>query len=287
MNSNKEGLNVSGNMVKNSDANPFEPNACVLCNMERPLTAEHIFADWIGRTTGYTSKKSIQTLLTAGVFKHSTIPGNHAERKLKVLCNQCNNEWGSRLQNKTSPILKQLILGHRYDLSIREQEQIARWLTCFVMVREFVHPEVKTISQETRSKFRKSSSIPRGMAIWMAPFSGTRSNLATWHRVFKTSRFDLQKPSPDTYFTLLVISRVLFFVFGSSNKSFADLDKPEISALSSCLGEIGLRQIWPTQRTRNSHSILDDSHFENIISAATDAISNRHLCLALSSWNGA
>lgn len=278
---------MSSNPATFPSEDSHEVKKCILCNMDRQLTAEHIFADWIGRATGYTSKYSIATLQTAKTIKQSTTPGNHAERTLKILCNECNNEWGSRLQNKTSPILKPLILGQRYNLSKHEQEQIARWLTCFVMIREFVHPELKTISQETRSKFRKSSIIPRGMAMWMAPFSGTKSNLSTWHRAFITSTPKTQEASPDTHFTILVISNVLFFVFGSSNKAFANPGQLEMHALSAYLNEAGLMQIWPTRKNKDAQHILNDTHFEHIIRAATSAVNNplSYFLDARSSWN--
>jgi hypothetical protein len=158
---------------------------CIFCNqLHEELTSEHVFADWIGRCIGYTSKYSAAELITPNKHQRTLTPGNHAEQTLKILCAKCNNQWGGNLQSKTAAILKPFIMRPESwrRLSQKERTQVTRWLISFIMVRQFVHPELVTFTIDDRLHFRKTSTIPAGTHAWLGRFGGTRNNLSTWHR---------------------------------------------------------------------------------------------------------
>lgn len=261
---------LRGHMVKTS----ISVGNCILCGTQGELTEEHIFADWISKVAPSKFPGTRVQLITAADHRTSLIRGPHHDLRIKVLCSRCNNDWGSRLQSKTARVLKPLIRGRWVGLTSSERSQLARWLSCFVIVREFMHPELVTIAAEERLRFRKTSIPCKGTCMWITPFEGSANHLAAWHRALIGMTGGSASKRPDTHFTVLAIGRAVFFVFGSSHEELARDNSDFRSTMSTYLNSIGMSQIWPlgTAFPEEKPNGLNDANFDELIPGASEAI---------------
>jgi len=110
------------------------PGKCIFCDRTGSLSKEHIWAEWLEQIVPQTADSHrIQSYKVrfadsedTGVT-HRQGPLHH--RKIRNVCETCNNGWMSRLEEKdAAPILTPMILGQ--DVLLREQELkiLVRWL---------------------------------------------------------------------------------------------------------------------------------------------------------------
>ena len=249
-----------------------------MCGLVKPLTGEHVFAAWISKLTGYTTSRSSKTLKVGDDFMHSIVEEDHAQIKLPVLCADCNNHWGSDLQNATSKILKPFIVGNWTGLNNEQRQQLARWATCFVMVREFSHPVLVSIDDKARKDFRDSFKIPEGTRIWIAPFEGTERNFTSWHRSFAWNLTAVPPEHRDTYLMVFAISKIIILVFGSSSEQLKYSDDLNIFEMDQYVESIGMSQVWPIENEFSAPALgsLSDDSFDWIIPDIGEVLSNAY-----------
>ncbi len=247
---------------------------CVLCGFFGKLTEEHVFAQWLGRRSPSLHRQSASQLEILGKETEVLHDFPPNEQAVAVLCSKCNNEWGSRLQNKTTPILSRLIAGNWWQMSPAERSQLARWLTCFVMIREFVHSELVSIHQDERERFRKTSIPTSGTEMWMAPFKARANHYRSWHSAFRVMREGGSKPERcNAHFTMLAVSQVLFFVFGTSHAESLTPDSAWRGEVRKCMMNAGLIQLFPVVREIISlPRVLADEEFEQLKLSALQSI---------------
>jgi hypothetical protein len=122
--------------------NRRSPRFCIFCG--RPgnprLSREHVWPDWLKDyipkiMTGYTS-------LSATIHERYSEPrrekgsGDLRSRRLRVVCEDCNTGWMSRLQENTKPHLLPLIHGQSASLTADVQTLVAAWIGMFTIVAE-------------------------------------------------------------------------------------------------------------------------------------------------------
>lgn len=245
----------------------FNPQHCIFCGENKPLTGEHIFAAWIARAINYSSKQTSWSLRLGDDYQSTLLDCDHAQSTLQILCNVCNNEWGSDIQDSSSKILKTLIAGNWKILTDSQRKQMAKWVTSFVMVREFVHPELLTMDVNTRKKFRDDYTIPEGTRIWISPFEGKNRNLTSWQRAFAWNLVAVPPKNRDTYFMLFSISKILVLVFGSSSPELKHWDDIHIWTMNKFIKSIGMVNVWPIESAfeKTKPPSLSDADFDKII----------------------
>jgi hypothetical protein len=89
------------------------PSFCIFCG-GRPLTREHIWPDWfrahLPRTLPfYHSGRIVLNEDNTKTHSSKKTSGDPKSRKLRIVCNKCNNEWMSGVQNAAKPILIPLL----------------------------------------------------------------------------------------------------------------------------------------------------------------------------------
>lgn len=267
---------------------------CIFCGTVEMMTGEHIFANWTSKAVRpdnhthaaltYRYKGEIRKeTIDLTKFKGDRNIG-HANMRLYVLCEECNSGWGSSLQEETSKVLKPVLDGSTWHLSNRERETVAKWLTSLIMVRQYLHPELKAIGEEVCREFFRARVPMTGLSVWVARYGGSNSHECRYRGHVMTTSSSPNPVSPNTCSLACVIGNLIFFVFWSSDADIirhfstddpgplgilnsiakqdgrrewianpenirdmpAEYEGPANYPLHDMLAELGMTQVWPT-----------------------------------------
>src|SRR5258706_8629356 len=107
------------------------PGKCIFCD-QGGLSKEHMWADWlrdyipramlehiIGEVAIFPDKRELTRKRRAG-DPHS--------RKIRCVCEECNNEWMSQLQEDAKPFLLPMLTGIHTSLRRKGQTTLAAWV---------------------------------------------------------------------------------------------------------------------------------------------------------------
>lgn len=246
---------------------------CALCGNFSELTQEHIYADWISKIAPGWHVRTANTLTIGRTETVQEVAVQSGQSRIPVLCQGCNNQWGSKLQNRAKKIVKPLICGQWPSLTKHDREELTRWLSCLVMVREFIHPELMVFRANDRKEFRESSRPPSNLAVWVAPFTSTDHDFATWLRCFATDT--LQTPiQPDLLLATVVVPQTIFVYVWSRSAVFNELTSPVRASVERYLDRRGFVRVWPTIANWPAQMppALSTEDFESIADGFTGAI---------------
>lgn len=244
------------------------------------MSKEHVWPDWLANYVPRESTHTIhrvsknlgnQGLPSAVSTKPGKLnrPGDPKSQRLRMVCEDCNGGWMSRLQNSSKPLLIPLLHGEWPLLDQKAQKQIAAWVTMFVMVVEFADPITVGISQAERDELRRTSAPLRGWRVYIAPYKGLR-NGSFWHRALLL----IQPPNEPVVVspaegqsTVFVVGSVAFYAVSCfrPNTNVADFE------ISSWLP---LTQIWPLRTRSISRPFrnFDDHDYLNVGGMITDIL---------------
>ena len=167
--------------------------------------------------------------------------GQAGSRRVKVVCQKCNNEWLSGLEKRTKPLLLMLIHGMPFTLGRDAQITLATWVAKTVMAAEFVDPTKVAVPPEDRASLMRNLIPPeRGWWIWMAGSQGVEWLTGIHHFSARMNVTPVDLETPDIVnlqSTTIGIGRLLIHAISTSvpGHSFA-LSNPDRS---------DLRPIWP------------------------------------------
>jgi hypothetical protein len=146
---------------------------CAFCPSTAKLSAEHIWSEWIGALQP--GKKLLRYYDADGKLARSWVK-NQLDWTAKVVCEDCNNTWMSRIENDhAKPALSDLIAGNS-DVVIDAKRVDSIALYCFktALVIDLISPLAPPFFQAAeRYAFRTSLAIPPIINIWMAKLAPT------------------------------------------------------------------------------------------------------------------
>jgi len=93
------------------------------------------------------------------------------DEKLPVVCQQCNNNWMSDLENQhAKPAIKDLILSDKpTTLTVQRLDSIAKFaFKTAVVADHYSMPDRPFFTSAARYAFRNSFAIPRGVQMWIS-----------------------------------------------------------------------------------------------------------------------
>ena len=223
-------------------------NKCIFCG-ESKMSKEHIYAEWM---SPYLQKRQINyearttTIRRDGnLTSKKLIAGDPHSGKTRVVCKRCNNDWMSRLQSETKPILIPLMLGKRSVLSQNDQRKLAAWITMFTMVSEFKKSNVQkaAIPFSERFSFYKHPKAHENWKIWIANYERE-----TWGELIVRTTFPVSDngltpelggdgmPIPNTQATTFVVGRLYVHVYSSQLQKLVNDQR---------LKAAGFVRLWP------------------------------------------
>ena len=129
------------------------PHRCVFCE-RGPLTKEHVVSDWAGRIvrTPMLNHRGIETDIgvTGTTTSERLRTGHPSSRRVKGVCEACNNGWMKGIVDTCKPIALPLIEGAACRLMSADQSILSSWIATAVIVSEFEDEEHVTIPAGTR-----------------------------------------------------------------------------------------------------------------------------------------
>lgn len=145
------------------------------------MSKEHMWPDWL---RNYVPRKIASwdqqavTLYRTGEPKHVVRrrTGDPHAAKLRIVCEDCNTGWMSRLQEHAKAVLVPVLESHEFVLYRKDQQLLARWCAMFVMTNEFSNnDETKiAVTPAERAYIMKRDRVPANWRIWIGRYK--RSN---------------------------------------------------------------------------------------------------------------
>ena len=103
---------------------------CIFCGQRGLRAREDVIPKWMSaelKGTPPFSTDFVDNVRGSSERRRSTANGSLANLKLKYVCQGCNNEWMSGLEDSTRPVLEPLIRGVERTLTPAERRQVAAW----------------------------------------------------------------------------------------------------------------------------------------------------------------
>lgn len=166
---------------------------CIFCNRRAfPPSKEDVLARWIVREFPR-STWSVERKFFYAPYRPQDVQTQRYTRRNKLLvskkvCENCNNNWMSKLEDRAKIILAPMIHGQTTVLPEQSQLVIAQWLVKTIMAYEFLggtERGPKFFSQTERHAFMQSLSIPDGILVFLASYRG-----GTHHILTRETRLD-------------------------------------------------------------------------------------------------
>ncbi len=149
------------------------PGVCIFCG-GRPLTKEHVLSDWIGpliRSPMENYDAIERNVGAEGVVSTSGKRSGHpASRRVRCVCQTCNNGWMSGIVNAAKDVLIPLINGKYFRMAGSDRSKLAAWITTSVIVSEFENRDHVTIPRHHRDWLWTTHSAPIDWKIWLGHY---------------------------------------------------------------------------------------------------------------------
>jgi hypothetical protein len=262
---------------------------CVFCG-GKPLSKEHIFADWMADYIPRTLPR--HRLVTTVVFDDRTEErtrrreGDPHTRTVRCVCEPCNNGWMSRLQEEAKPIVGPMLQGRSARLNRREQAKLASWAAMMVMVAEFMDRNMVAVPQHQRNFLRREKRIPTRWRVLIASREPSDHSRFTHHALALTKPGQKIEPAgphgvaPSNTQTSTICLGEHLVVHVISSNTVPDIiqrwEFPDRLAPA-------LKQIWPIVENDVSWPLAETLHPEDLAYLAevffetVQAVHRRHL----------
>ena len=184
--------------------------ACAFCcSEEAAASAEHIWAAWIGKffRQEFGTKFRFETHGTKS--PHRRWRSRSVNLRAHVVCESCNNDWMSDLQNHVKPFLKPIIFNlDDHVLDTERQVALAAW--CFmttVVIDHAADGSKPYFLPQIRRSFMLSLDPPSDTRIWIVANDGRPRGVVRRAQVRPVREFARQ-------FTNLFVATFLIGHFG-------------------------------------------------------------------------
>ena len=157
---------------------PPPPRRCIYCGVNNANSKEHFWSEWTHALLPKLEAPSYQdwTITThpiEGLKGHRSRKrqGDVYTKKLRVVCEDCNNGWMSQIENTAKGLLAPLIRGERVKLDADGAYAVARWVANKIMVAEHNDRSLYVTTKEDRLAFKEHGVIPAFFRIYVTAHS--------------------------------------------------------------------------------------------------------------------
>ena len=243
---------------------------CIFCGgaSGASISKEHVFGLWLKDLFPRDNTTNHDAILVewpdelgpqSETETRSKKQGHVGSKKLRVLCERCNNERFGNLEDRVKKALPPLITGGRANILPDGQTLLATWAVKTAIVSEHFKPVESGIPQEDRTWLLENMTPPKqGWFVWIGAYSGVRwRDLSIYQSRLGLSPAPVASPSAAPYYaqaTTFGVGHIIFCVVSS--------DSPTIGMFAGHEPD-GLFQIWPRQERSilwPPMRILDDNY---------------------------
>jgi hypothetical protein len=219
---------------------------CIFCDAKNPTSEEHILARWIFRALNdininYVENREYTASDGNGVLTQ-LIHVEMSDATIPALCDDCNNHWGSNLQDEVAGTLRPFITGGWHALDDRQRMRVVKWFTSYLMVRQMAADGHDVFTKDHRLNFRKKWQIPDVLNIWMAPINSV--SMDSIHRCITDLRVFEPINRPDIFIALQNIGHVLFLAYGMNPVGNHGINSITNHSIYKCLEHHNLVPLW-------------------------------------------
>lgn len=226
------------------------PARCIFCEgaSGTSLSREHVFPDWLRQifprkdtdTHTHGTISWTDATMSSPAITTRRRQGQAGTRSVRVVCKKCNNGWLSVLEERTKPLLRELVQASLREIGSEDQNLLAVWAAKTIMTGEYIERERAAVPQEQRCSLKDTLSVPDGWWIWVAGSQGLEWRTGMYHFSAKlnVSPIDLETPGPlNIQCTTIGIGTLLLHAISTTAEghSFALVD-PDAA---------DLKPIWP------------------------------------------
>jgi hypothetical protein len=175
---------------------------CIFC-ISSGLSKEHFWSEWIGDLIKIPAPQgavearwthrpnSPFPILESRRFRQ----GSTLSKKIRCVCERCNNEWMSEIESECKDVMTPLILGSKTTLDESNQLLVATWVTLKLFIAESGEGRQVISTQKERTAFMNERILPQGLQIFIGQ-CGRDGWEATFWRGADTIGTPWQKPRP-------------------------------------------------------------------------------------------
>jgi hypothetical protein len=143
------------------------PRTCLFCPAEANMTGEHVWSGWIGAALGSIgfnfARRNAEG--SVNVWRHKEL-----DLKAKLTCGPCNNGWMSDLEERTKPILLDIILhGSPKAFTPHDIAVVSAFAyKSAILASGMYSKSLSFFSEKDRYSFAETLRIPSGVYMWLA-----------------------------------------------------------------------------------------------------------------------
>jgi hypothetical protein len=148
------------------------PGRCIFCTGFR-LTKEHLFADWL-RELFPRSASDTHTMGEAEGEPWRIIrrQGHSGSKKIRAVCDTCNNGWISGIDDAAKHAATSLILGEARVVTPDMQRTLSSWFAKIAAVADSRDRRRSKVTQRQRTWLMEHHEPPEEWEIWIASYGG-------------------------------------------------------------------------------------------------------------------
>jgi hypothetical protein len=151
---------------------PPKAKHCLFCGSTTKLSYEHVFPKWL-RQTGHTGDGWREIIDERSTPTNRIEKGSPFNKKLKVVCAPCNNEWMSELEDDAKPILMEMFnTTGQMVLEAEGQLTLANWAFKTICVLGQLGTGKPQIPPEHPRELCSTGLPPAQCQIWIGTATG-------------------------------------------------------------------------------------------------------------------
>lgn len=135
---------------------------CIFCDNDSG-SREHLWPDWMHRLVKF-APIDIQEADGPVIY------GQDPEQRIDTVCHRCNNEWMSRIEDKSKTRLEAMLLNKPITIDPGGMKLLTEWAILRAMVFESIKPRngnEQFFTRDERIAFREKQTIPNRTRVWV------------------------------------------------------------------------------------------------------------------------
>jgi hypothetical protein len=148
--------------------------SCIFCGRFDGLSKEHIWPQWMAAYLPVAEPKAHISEVHSGIPKQPRVlqrrserPGPVHTKKVRAVCQRCNNTWMSAIEEQAKPVLLRFLTSSSSNIDTAEASHLSTWAVLKTVVGEHASADHLT-PYEDRSKLRTVGELPWYFRVFAA-----------------------------------------------------------------------------------------------------------------------